>query len=107
MRLHEIILPMADNAGAPCAEALARFEAWACRTYGGFTATEVRGAWSDASGKLYVERNVAYRIATNETYNAMKSATIAKARELFPDQLAFCVAELGAAFIVPVDPKEA
>ncbi len=64
--------------------------------FGGFTQSDVRGSWLDDNGKLYTDRSIAYRVACDD-----EPALAAMAGPLFPDQLAFYVAEIGRAEIIP------
>ncbi len=100
MALYQFNLPEQTNDGLSSYDA-AR-EAWenaALAEAGGFTDLGKQfGAWRDpATGAVYRETMHAYQVATTRDV-ADNLAT--RAFELFPDQLAFFVAELGEARIV-------
>jgi hypothetical protein len=98
MQLYQFNLPDRSNDGAvDYAHARNVWEEIALAEAGGFTALGKHvGAWRADDGTVYREPMFAYQVAT--TREGME-ALAAKSFALFPDQLAFFVAEVGSARI--------
>lgn len=95
MQLWEITLPLKDNAGVALHMAHKNFAATLLDTFGGYTdAGDGVGAWRDG-GKVYKEPVRTYRVACED-----EPAFGDLAGPYFPDQLAFFVAQIGAAKII-------
>ena len=64
MREAALILPLADNDGAPVASAHLYLQAALLGAFGGYTTTAVTGAWRDeATGLTYRDTSTEYRVA--------------------------------------------
>lgn len=101
MQVWQIILPKRDNAGTRVYMAHKKFELELLECYGGFTVAECGGAWKDDDGKVYRDESLVYTIAVDYPAADSEPALASLAAPLFPDQLAFYVAHLGTAEIVP------
>lgn len=99
MKLHRITLPRYDNSGQCTLPAMAQFEAALLELVGGYTALPIAaGAWKDwTTGKVYHDRVRSYEYAMDN--DALPAAILAKAFELFPDQLAIFTCVIGTAEI--------
>ncbi len=95
MRVFEIILPRRDNSGVALHQAHMHYQEALLDCFGGFTQYDVQGIWHDDGGKRYTDYSVAYRVALDD-----EPELVAMAEPLFPDQLAFYVAEIGTAEII-------
>lgn len=100
MKLFEIILPVLDNSGEDLSAAHDAFVSYLLDKFGGFTSLDTKGAWKDDKGRVFRDASVTYRVAS--TTSLWGLGAVAKARELFPDQLAFYVAEVGTGEIIEV-----
>ena len=98
MILHTITLPTTDNAGRSTEYALRNWQAIAVVLAGGFTrGCPETGAWLGSDNRLYSDITVTYRVACDRS--DIWARLVAKAFELFPDQLAIMHAEIGTATI--------
>lgn len=99
-KLYEIALPALDNAGKSYANAHMEYRRFLLMAFGGYTkAPTADGAWRDpATGRIYRDKMTSYRILWPCTD---MPNLIDKAFELFPDQVALFVSEIGTAEIVP------
>lgn len=99
MKLFEIVLPLLTNAGLSYEKARMSWEAFTTAQAGGFTRLPwADGAWLDpATKRIHAERVAPYRIACDQE---VASRIIDKTFELFPDQLAVMVSEIGTAQII-------
>lgn len=90
MKIYTFTLPKFTNKGERTDKACTSFEVWAARKFGGFTRRECFGAWLDTdTNEVQFELVYEYAIGINDTKDFAVSDTIAKARELFPDQKCF------------------
>lgn len=101
MNLYQIALPDRRNNGFGDIEYAERREVWgqrALRRAGGFTELGIRrGAWKDPrTGVVYIEPMHGYQVACD--YYTM-TELVQDALELFPDQLAIYVSNVGTAEI--------
>jgi hypothetical protein len=99
MNLYEFALPhMSNDRKVDYSYARKRWEAAALDVVGGFTGTGVSdGVWRGDDGKGYAESMHGYRVACSPE---IKDQLLAKAFELFPDQLAIFASHIGWAEIV-------
>lgn len=67
MRIAQIILPKTDNDGRSMDDMHTLYQRLLCDTFGGFTAYTVQGGWMNTQGKLYLDNNIAYHIAMDDT----------------------------------------
>lgn len=96
MNLYEIALPARDNAGKDVSGAHRAWQARALWLAHGYTEKlPARGVWQDG-GTTYVDEMIAYQVACDA---AVKDKLLAAAFELFPDQLAIFVSQIGTATI--------
>lgn len=63
-----IIVPKTDNDGESLELLHIDIEHHLCATFGGFTATDVRGGWLD-NGKVYRDTSVAYTILVSDGWS--------------------------------------
>ena len=97
MTLYEILLPVEDNSGATLGGAHRRFVMFLLDTAGGYTVGNERmGAWRDPRGCLVLDRVRPYQVTCED---AAWRKIVARAFELFPDQLAIFHAKIGDATI--------
>lgn len=98
MNLYSIALPVTSKGGQNKRE-LAEFEAFALHRAGGYTKRpDGEGAWRDPeSGKVYFDTMRPYEIACDDT---TWRAVVAKAFELFPEELAIYTALIGVVRII-------
>jgi len=96
MNLYEIALPARDNSGKDTEQAQAAWCARALELAGGYTEKPpALGVWLD-KGKTYRDEMVGFQVACEPT---VKDKLLAAAFELFPDQLAIFVSQVGTATI--------
>ncbi len=98
--LYEIFVPHATNDGARLYVAERReFERRILDIAGGYTEMGPRrGVWRDPNGgRIYSEPMYAYRVMCD---NATMGALLGDAFELFPDQVAIFISQLGHAEVV-------
>lgn len=97
MKLYEFFLPVYDNSGATTGLARAQFRKDALQECGGFSlGSRRRGAWIDNTGKVFYDVIAPITIACEPT---QRDLLLERAFELFPDQKAIFVAEIGTATI--------
>lgn len=104
MSLFEIAVPVKDNAGDIVPEGRHfAFETIIMQSAGGYTAMPPDdGAWRDDKGHIYYDRMRSYRVMCDrETLVHMVEA----AERIYADQVAFFVAEIGRAWVVPAKMK--
>ena len=98
--LFEIAVPVRDNVGRTVPHGRhAAFETSIMVKCGGYTVMpDVDGAWRDDDGRIYYDRMRSYRVAcsADEMRELVKIAN-----GIYADQVAFFVAEIGRAWIVP------
>jgi hypothetical protein len=98
MILHSITLPTTDNDGRSTESALRAWQSIAVALAGGYTrGSPETGAWLGSDNRLYSDISVTYRVACD--HETIWRKLVAKAFELFPDQLAICHAVIGTAEI--------
>lgn len=96
MKLFELQLPHYTNAGLTTVDAMREFEQWCYAETAGFSRrASVTGCWASGA-RRYQELMTPYHFACDA---ADFEAILAKAFELFPDQLAIYFAEIGTATI--------
>lgn len=101
MNVYQIALPVFSNDGrVNYARARAVWQDEALRLAGGYTEIGRRvGAWRDPSdGAVYREPMEWYEVATDDAFTF--GILVERAFELFPDQLSFYTAQVGAAQII-------
>lgn len=97
MNLYEIALPERDNSCGQLAEAHWLWRKAALDLAGGYTERPTGyGFWRDNGGMVFEDRMVSYRVACEPDVWAK---LVAKAFDLFPDQVAIFHAQLGTATI--------
>lgn len=97
MKLYEFFLPVNDNSGAATGLARAQFQEDVLQECGGFSmGAHKRGAWADNTGKVFYDEIAPITIACEPI---QRDWLLRRAFELFPDQKAIFVAEIGEATI--------
>lgn len=96
MKLWEITLPKLTNELEPYDRSHAQFRHYLLATFGGYTAFDVAGGWTE-KGRLYEEDNTIYRVASNAAAGGLM---VAEAATLFPDQVAFFWALIGEGHVI-------
>ena len=101
MQLYEIIIPVTDNTGRHWPRGpngvIAEWEDCLLALFGGFTRSDVQGAWIGEGGKRFDDRSYAYRVASDQ--DNVGSQLITSASRRFTDQEAFCVSVIGETWI--------
>lgn len=99
MHLYELALPVRDNRGRPFDLQHDIFRADMLGAAGGYTELPVaRGVWRGDDGCTYRSEMRAYRIACEHPLTFAQ--LIARAFDLFDDQVALFYAEIGTATII-------
>ena len=98
MKLYQLTLPVLDNQGHSMVSAIDALDAYTLEVVGGCSRSGgISGLWRDQhNDKVYADQLVAWHIATAETVFRL---VLAKAFELWPDQLAIFWAQIGTATI--------
>lgn len=68
MREARFILPIRTNDGADLAHVHEALQFELAKTFGGWTAQDVRGGWLAGDGVLFLDNSVAYDIATDSAW---------------------------------------
>lgn len=94
--LHQITLPLNDNAGAALTEAHAKLSRAIVGEAGGCTTFDASGQWLTDTGHVQAEPVRCYQVACDvEVWRSI----VRLSKVLFPDQLAIFHATIGAATI--------
>lgn len=96
LKLVEIIVPVKDTAESHTLHGL--FQRWLCDVFGGFTQYKVTGSWKDPKTSVqWDDDSVAYRVAGKANAGGLMAA---RCQELWPDERAWFIANLGEAYIL-------